>query len=58
MPVQVNEMVIRASVGDSIDTRSVTSSVKTPPEDDEAKQNMITECVQQVLDILRREQIR
>jgi hypothetical protein len=58
MPVQVNEMVIRASVGDTVDTRNVTSSLKTPPDDDEAKQTMISECVAQVLEILRRENIR
>ncbi len=55
MPVHVNEVIIRATVtepGNAAAGAQAGAGAGTPAD---AKEEMITECVEQVLEIIRRE---
>ena len=54
MPVQVNEIIIKASVSEGGDTQQKPASGGAAS-DPSAKDAIIAECVEQVLDILRKE---
>ncbi|WP_346289106.1 DUF5908 family protein [Zoogloea sp.] len=51
MPIIVDEVVISVEVGNA-----ASGGTPTPPAPETDRQALVAECVQQVLDILRREQ--
>ena len=53
MPVEIRELVIRATV--SAPRAAETASSETP---DQEREELVTICVEQVLEILRREKER
>jgi hypothetical protein len=54
MPVQVNEIIIRATVSEGADTQQ--GGAKAGASDDpNGKDAIVAECVEQVLDILKKE---
>lgn len=55
MTVQVNEIIIRATITDPSAGSGAAGGGAAAAND---KENMITECVEQVLEIIRREQKR
>jgi hypothetical protein len=54
MPVHVNEVIIRATVTEPGNAAGAQSGGGAPVPTD-GKEEMITECVEQVLEIIRRE---
>ena len=57
MPVQVNEIIIRASVSEGGDAQQPAQpkTGKAGGSDSSDKDSIVAECVEQVLDILKKE---
>ncbi|MFZ4699400.1 MAG: DUF5908 family protein [Candidatus Methylumidiphilus sp.] len=53
MPIQINELVIRATV--ESDAKEVR---REPPKSDLSREDLLAECVEQVLEILRQREDR
>jgi Family of unknown function (DUF5908) len=56
MPVHVNEIVVRATIADTVQSAAATTSAGSGGGGN--NEQIIAECVEKVLDIIRREQKR
>ncbi|GAB5381062.1 MAG: hypothetical protein Alis3KO_05030 [Aliiglaciecola sp.] len=56
MPIEIKELVIRATVGEQQGNKA--NAAPKAADKEAMKQEIIAECVEQVMDILRRKQER
>lgn len=58
MPVEILEIVVRANVQDQASVPGAAATGSAGEDDSSQKQQLIEECVEQVLEVLRRKEER
>lgn len=58
MPVEIRELVIRATAVDSDEERELSEDLSSRSTSSESRDRLVEECVRQVLEILRRREER